>query len=267
MSGFRLVMAGAAVAAIGFGGVALAADTSLPAPLPKTPVVVKPATPWHGLYVGGGGGYAWATIDGHAHLDPPFTDGRVLRPGFRCEFGSRPCHRRRRLPGRQPRGRHLRRLHLVQRPQRKRDTGTSFSGDFHKTFSADIDTLATVGGRLGFTHSTNSLLYGLAGWSWGKGSLSEFEGCEPDGLFCDDLPYSGSVNWNGWTVGAGIERMFHSHLSAQLEYRFTHLSSTTISGNCTPQNSDCGASYYGEASATAGIHTLRAALVFRFGGT
>src|ERR1051325_579953 len=53
--------------------VAMAADKT---PVkPAAVVVVKPANPWHGIYIGGGGGWAWGTVEGHAHTYIP-KDGQ-----------------------------------------------------------------------------------------------------------------------------------------------------------------------------------------------
>src|SRR4051794_7745757 len=50
--------------------VAFAADTPKVA-APKAAVVIKPSNPWHGVYFGGGGGWAFGQVDGHTHLDVP----------------------------------------------------------------------------------------------------------------------------------------------------------------------------------------------------
>ena len=136
-----------------------------------------------------------------------------------------------------------------------------------KTFTASFDSIVTVAARVGLVHKSNSLFYVLGGWSWGKGSLSEFEGCLPPAAPCDNLSYSGSVKSNGYTVGAGVEHLFHPHISGRLEYRFTQLNTSSISGSCTGSTvPKCGASYFGTSSASANIQSVRAALVIRFGG-
>src|SRR5258705_5279289 len=64
----------AAFAALAFSvPLAIAADKTPVKPAPV--VVVKPANPWHGIYIGAGGGWAWGMVDGHAHIDIP-KDGQ-----------------------------------------------------------------------------------------------------------------------------------------------------------------------------------------------
>ncbi len=217
------------------------------------------AEPWSGFYIGGAGGYLWGTIDGAAHTDIPglpsedyltsASDQNWLVSGL---IG---------LDARS--GNHVIGVFAdyTWHGDFSSDVSTDFGGGFYKEFAAQFNDIATVAVRLGIVHATNSLLYGLAGWSWATGSLYEFEGCH----FCDDLEYSGHVKANGVTLGAGIEHMFGPHVSGRVEYRWTHLESGDISGLCTPQVGGCGRAYYGTASADADIHSVRAALVLWFG--
>ncbi len=253
----------ALVAGCVLSGAAFAADVVIPPPVvPPPPAAIKPANPWHGFYVGGAGGYAWGRIDGHAHIDISNNPSEDYYPSFDAQSWLASG-----LVGVDAQfGNHVIGIFAdyTWLNDFSGEETINPSGTFYKSFAADIDSIATVAGRIGIVHNTNSLIYALGGWSWAKGSLSEFEGCDPG--FCDNLEYSGSVTANGWTAGGGIEHLFGKHLSGRLEYRYTHLNTSSISGNCTPQNSNCGASYYGTASASANIHSVRAALVLRFGG-
>jgi len=256
------VFAAAIVAGfMSFGHSAQAADVLRAAPTPPPIVPAASARPWNALYLGGGGGYAWGTIDGHAHIDISNAPSEDYYPSFDANswlaYGI--------VGGDLQLGDHVVLGAFADYTWLDDFSGsqtTDFGGGFHKTFSAQIDSIITVAGRIGIAHN-RSLFYGLAGWSWAKGSLSEFEGCN---IFCDNLDYSGSVKADGWTVGGGLEHLIEKHLSARLEYRYTHLDTDTISGICSPQVNNCGATYEGWASAAAGIHSVRAALVLRLGG-
>jgi outer membrane immunogenic protein len=265
----KLTVAASFVALGIFGQAAMAADIIRQPPAPPKPVVVvKPATPWHGFYIGGGGGYAWGTFHGHAVTDVPTGPDEVFNPNFRANSWLAWAV----IGGDIQRGNHVfgvfadfTWLNDFSGSRTAENGGCTLSFGCQKTFTADIDNITTVAGRWGFSHTPSSLIYGLAGWSWAKGSLSEFEGCTPS---CENLFYSGPVHANGWTVGAGVEHLIHPHLSARLEYRFTHLKTSSISGACTPNTTpNCGNdSFFGTASATANVQSVRAALVFRFGG-
>lgn len=93
------------------------------------------------------------------------------------------------------------------------------SGQF---WSASIDNVITVAGRLGFAFD-RGLFYGLIGWSWADAEVSHFEGCDflLDGGGCgpDDLFANADDTIDGLTFGGGIEWLFTDHISGRLEYR------------------------------------------------
>jgi outer membrane immunogenic protein len=237
-------------------------DTAYVAP----PAAAAPLTNWTGFYFGAGVGYGWGQISGSAVTDVPSGPDEVYDTSFAGN-------------GWLASGIAGFDLQLSQHfvvggfadyawfdnlsgSQSTADLG----GGYHKTTTADFNNLFTVGGRAGVLLSPKTLVYGLAGWTWAKANLSEFEGCVPYGSFCDDLSYSGSVGAQGATLGVGGEVMINERLSASLEYRWTHLASDTISGACTPNNGgNCGASYFGTTSAVADVQSIRATLRLRFG--
>jgi outer membrane immunogenic protein len=270
MFSVRRLIAAAAFAALGtLAQSAMAADKAPPPVRPA--VVVKPANPWHGVYIGGGGGWAWGTVDGVAHTDIPKDGQPTALPSedyftrfhpnsglWWAVVGADVQH------GAAVYGIFADYTSLNNFSGSQTGINGGCTGTCSKTFSADFDSIITVAARAGLVHTSNSLFYVLGGWSWGKGSLREFEGCVSP---CDNLLYSGSVKSNGYTVGAGVEHLFHPHLSARLEYRFTQLNTGSISGSCTQTTVPfCGRIYNGTASASANVQSIRAALVLRFGG-
>jgi opacity protein-like surface antigen len=78
--------------------------------------------------------------------------------------------------------------------------------------SASIGNIATVGGRAGVLVQPDLLVYFLLGYSWSDASFSVF----PD---WGGPTVAGNVS--GPTIGAGIEKLFHTNWSARLEYRYT----------------------------------------------
>jgi opacity protein-like surface antigen len=266
MRATRFVLAGALVTGLGLiSQTALAADVA-----PRPPAVVIAATPWHGLYFGGGGGYAWGDIHtrttteipAHGLNDPLPTEHynpRIIADGgFWTAIVGADIQR----------GNHVFGifadydwLHDFRGSESL--PVPSVDPNFAKTVTADIDNMLTVAGRLGWTWRPESLIYALAGWSWARGSLNVAEECDPG--FCDDLIYGGDIKYSGWTVGAGLERLFHDNRwSLRLEYRYTRLEGGSVSGSCTSPG-DCGRDYFGTASADADVQSVRAVATFRLG--
>ncbi len=79
----------------------------------------------------------------------------------------------------------------------------------------DVNWLASIRGRLGFTVNDNrTLLYGTAGVAWADATLSTRDAANVP--FGSDL----SVTKQGWVAGAGIEHMLSQNLSARFEYLY-----------------------------------------------
>jgi opacity protein-like surface antigen len=249
MRATQFMLAGALVAGIGLAGHgARAADA--------VAIAATPPPPWHGVYVGGGGGYAWGTLhtqarteillgpttDFHAHLN---ADGGFWTAIIGADI---------------QRGAHVFGVFADYTWLDDFDHSETVdlgAGTF-KTSSGNIDSLVTVAGRIGWVWSPVSMFYGLAGWSWARGSLREFEDC---GIACE-LAYSGSFDPDGWTLGAGLERLYHDNRwSLRMEYRYTHLNHESVSGNCT---ASCAPDRVGRLSADGYIHSIRAAATLRF---
>ena len=87
----------------------------------------------------------------------------------------------------------------------------------------EIDWLATIRGRLGFTHE-NSLIYATGGYATADTSF------RIDATQGGEL---GSERLNGYTVGAGFEHSFSHDISVKIEYLHTDLGTLDDFGvNC-----------------------------------
>jgi outer membrane immunogenic protein len=80
------------------------------------------------------------------------------------------------------------------------------------TYSTDINTIATVTGRLGVA-SNRWLIYAKGGWAGAQVDLSGRNTALSDRFSFDD--------WrNGWTVGGGLEYKVSRNISLGVEYGF-----------------------------------------------
>ena len=204
----RLPMFGASVALVaGLGAGAAVADGYGPPP----GYAVVPFVSWTGLYVGGHVGGAWSEVDWSNisltgerfnNSESGFIGGGQL--GYNYQFGN------------------------LLLGVEATISGADLSKDFRsivlptERFSADIDTIATVTGRFGFT-SDQWLFYGKAGWA---GAQVDFSG--RDTAIHDSFSFD---NWrNGWTLGAGVEYKINRNMSFGVEYSFIDLNSERDNG-------------------------------------
>ena len=76
----------------------------------------------------------------------------------------------------------------------------------------------TAGGRIGYLVNSNTLVYGLAGYT-----EAQF-----------DMPFGLNGDYSGWTAGAGMETNLGGPLFLKAEYRFTSLDEKTLfsKGEC-----------------------------------
>jgi outer membrane immunogenic protein len=148
-----------------------------------------------------------------------------------------------------------------------------------KDISIELNDVWTVGGRIGFLSSPDTLWYALGGYSRGKVETSA------DAFACDDSPLeAGSFDqcdgfrfhnddeWaDGFTVGAGVESMWTENISFRLEYRYTDLGSIgsffeSEEGNTLELEGefvDIEIDEY-ETDADTRMHSIRAVLSWRF---
>ena len=199
----KTIFAAALAAAVGMGS-AQAADLRTTGSLKDAPVYM-PASTWTGFYFGAGGGGGAANQTLAAELDGPGTLAKFSGTGG---FGTVQVGYDRQID-----------QHFV--------VGAFFDYDFANIESSltipvitgfpAITTAMTdswtVGGRLGYLVNSNTLVYGLAGYT-----EAHFE-------MPLNLP---GVDYSGWTAGAGIETNLGGPLFLKGEYRFTSLDAKTL---------------------------------------
>ena len=241
----KIFLAGTAFLTVASGS-AMAADLSRPAPAPvysKAPMMA-PAFSWTGFYLGGDGGYGYATSSGTLanatgffpvpysfNVNGPIAGGFV---GGNYQIGT----------------------FVVGAEadwQWANLTGNSgaiaaVGGPF--TIASTVKSYGSARGRAGFAVD-HWLFFGTAGWAWGTWSTSyAAAGLAPF------ITNSASSN-KGWTAGAGIEYAFTNNLLGRVEYRYTNLGTVAFT-NVPSNSSDLGNKMV--------INDIRAGLAFKFGG-
>lgn len=249
------------IAAVAFcGAPALAADipTKAPAYVDKGPVAG--VFNWSGFYVGGNAGYGWENRevtftpnDGNAQFvtcgggfggtcAPPTSlnlNGALggLQAGYNW----------------QPNQNWLLGIETDFDWSGIRGTGTSNfliepglfpPGTASFQASQNVKWFGTVRGRLGFVPTNNLLVYGTAGFAYGRVdknvalnvlpgvNASGFGGAPTFGFSCTAGPNcflgSSSRTLTGWTAGAGFETMVSSKLTFKMEYLYVNLGSENV---------------------------------------
>ena len=93
------------------------------------------------------------------------------------------------------------------------DSSLTLSGpDGSLTIKSTLTDSWTVGGRAGYLVNSNTMVYGLAGYT--------------EAHF--DMPFGLNGDFTGWTAGAGIETNLGGPLFLKGEYRFTSLDEKTL---------------------------------------
>jgi outer membrane immunogenic protein len=240
----RVLLGGAALAAL--GAPAMAADLGRPAPAPVYTKAPPPPTTysWTGFYVGGDAGYGWANSNGTlttaagAPLAPYSYDvNGPIAGGF--------------IGGNYQINQFV--LGLEGDWQWSNLTGNGGSiasvgagGPF--AISTTVNNYGSIRGRLGVAFD-RFLVFGTGGWALGNFSTSYVSGVAPLGSV-------GGSSANGWTVGGGVEYAFTDNLLGRVEYRYTDLG--TVSG--TPSVG------FAEAGNNLTINDIRVGLAYKFGG-
>jgi outer membrane immunogenic protein len=178
---------------------------------PQEAYVAVPFIGWTGFYVGGHVGGAWSAVDWanvnltgeHVNNDASgFIGGGQI--GYNQQFGN------------------------IVLGAEATLSGTTLSDDFRSmkpaawTYSTDINTIATVTGRLGFA-ANQWLFYAKAGWAGAHVDVSGHNAGGPDSFSLGE--------WrNGWTMGAGLEYKVARNIGLGVEYNFIDLGSVHYHG-------------------------------------
>jgi outer membrane immunogenic protein len=194
------------VFAIGLGvGAAQAADLPARGPIYKAAPFVQAPT-WTGAYVGVHAGYAWGsgslgafgTGFGSSDIDGAFGGGQIgynwQQPGSNWVLG-------------------------VEADVSGGDIGYDETVPGVGSASTSINVMGTVRGRLGFTITPQTLIYGTGGFAWARNTV--------DINIPGFLVASSSATHTGWAAGAGIEHAFAPNWTARVEYLHTDYGSET----------------------------------------
>lgn len=218
-----LLLASAALIVV--GGPSRAADVVTY----QEPAPMAVGIDWSGFYIGVHGGYGWADSDAEftnglagavdLDLDGFFGGGQV---GYNFVFGNGL------LVG-------------VEADYSFAEIDGSALGFNATTVSMDINSMASVRARLGYTMD-RFLPYVTAGWAWAD--VDRYNSFTGQTL---------SENFDGFTVGAGVEYAINMNWSAGLEYRYTDFGNATFVAN-NGFNSDVDLD----------LHTVRFSVNYRF---
>jgi len=115
--------------------------------------------------------------------------------------------------------------------------GVSCPNAFLFTCNAELDRVASVTGRVGYTWG-RALFYAKGGWT--GADVTAFASSNNGTPFLPSLtPVNGETKWqNGWTVGGGMEFALTDRFSAKAEYMHYDLGSTTFVTGPTPVEVD-----------------------------
>jgi len=159
-------------------------------------------------------------------------------------------------------------------------SSSSFSGSLGDLGSVDgsfgLNHVWSVGGRLGYLASPRLLLYGVAGYT--QASVDGSVYVQLDGV--PGLTLAMPDELHGYFVGGGGEFKLRRNLSLKLEYRWSDFGSVSASASgvdigdkvdcvknptCAKCQEQTVANYSAHADFDAGIHSVRANLVYKFG--
>lgn len=126
-------------------------------------------------------------------------------------------------------------------------------GNLNVNGDISLDNQWTIGGRLGYLATPDTLWYGLVGYT--QASVSDL-------TITATGPINGSLSigvpdFSGWTVGGGVETMFAPNWSLKAEYRYTSLSAESL-------DLPFGANNIIDAKLEPSIHTARMTLNYKF---
>jgi outer membrane immunogenic protein len=229
----KFLLATVALAALGAGAPALAADMAARPAYTKAPAYVAPIYNWTGFYIGGHIGGAFGGNNGFAGTTNTGNGGRFLgglQGGADYQFSPNW------LVGIEGQYSWLgNNNNAVTFP------GTGF------VYSSNQRGLGSVTGRVGYTWGPG-LLYAKGGYAY-----SDYR----DTLTLNGTPVGllGNNHHDGYTVGAGVEYMFAPNWSAKVEYQYYDFGKLTFA---TPPV------LAGFGSTRNDEHTVKAGINYRF---
>jgi len=176
----RLLICGAAVAALAIAAPASAADMAARGPVYKA--APAPLFNWTGFYIGGNGGYGWSDAE---NVNPKgwFGGGQV---GYNWQYAPN----------------WVIGLEAEIEGASIRDN----NGGANPLVSDKIDTFGSGRARLGYAVD-RVMVYGTGGVAWAHNKAN-------DGAFTDDRTHV------GWTAGAGVEYAFAPNWSTKVEWLY-----------------------------------------------
>lgn len=224
-----IVGTAASAFALAATGLASAADLRMPV---KAPAVVV-AESWSGLYIGGHAGYAWGDQDPSSVVSTsPLVPANGF--GFPAPLDANPKG----FVGGAQLGFNWQFANWVLGIEGDISGSPSGSGAAQFTtpalapspvgsasLSQDINWLATVRGRLGYTWGPG-LIYFTGGGAWAD---VDYTGSYASAVGVTSATLNASNTLSGWVIGGGYEHKFTQNWSARLEYLYYNLDSTTLS--------------------------------------
>jgi outer membrane immunogenic protein len=274
----RLTFLAATAAIIGWAGAASAADIDQHRGSMKDAPFIAPAPTWNGIWVGIGGGGAASAHEAEltgAEFDgtpiglpifPLFDTGGDI--GEVSGFGTV------QLGFDRQRNRWVFGLfadydwmsmdtEIVSRDIDVSGPAGPGFGSLEAGFSIEIDNMWSVGGRIGFLTSPNTMLYGLLAYTRADiTAISNVTLSDGAGGTAASLTNAADLDMDGFTIGAGMESKLADNLSLKFEYRFTDLDKGNLAGTPLAVPGVLGVSAT-NAEIDPDIHSVRAVLVYR----
>lgn len=228
----------------------------------KAPAVTEtaPAT-WTGFYLGASAGGRWTDADISILSIDEFFIGGVQHDLPACTLNVPPCATRSSLNGSSVRAG----VHAGYNFQFNERWLVGAEGDWgwanagatsvglkftqgnvlpDSTIALRTTWDASARARIGFVARPDLLVYATGGAAWMHSELTST--CGPVSCFPGTYSPSGltsTVNWTGWTVGAGVEDKLSRHWTLRGEYRYSDFGTKTFTDvrPCSPSPSPtCG---------------------------
>ncbi|MDR6659498.1 outer membrane protein [Tardiphaga robiniae] len=254
----KILIASVALAAVGAGTSASAADLAARPYTKARPPIVDPTYNWSGFYIGANAGYGWGRED-HTDLLPGF--GGFWTSGTFSPLGTT---QRTKPAGAVYGGQAgynwqsanwVFGVELAGGGANMRATDISIFFPGSDRISSRIDSTLTASGRLGYAFN-NWLPYVKGGYAGARLKMSNFD------IFGSHLDNS---QWrSGYVVGAGLEYGFATNWIVGVEYNYMDFGTTSFSGqNLTATGVLFGTERFDDKLT---VSTVTARLSYKFGG-